>query len=72
MKDIVWSATLSVEVREIDDDHQKLVDLFNMLNHAVTGSESADYIEAILEELISCTAWAVPTATRPRVRMRNS
>lgn len=57
MKDIVWSATLSVEVREIDDDHQKLVDLFNMLNHAVTGGESADYIGAILEELISCTAW---------------
>jgi hemerythrin-like metal-binding protein len=57
MKDLVWSNTLSVEVKEIDEDHHKLVDLFNMLNHSVLDGEKPDYTEAVLEELISCTAW---------------
>ncbi|MCM8857789.1 MAG: bacteriohemerythrin [Candidatus Thiodiazotropha sp.] len=57
VKDLVWSNTLSVEVDEIDEDHRRLVDLFNILNHAVADGESADYQEAVLEELISCTVW---------------
>ncbi len=57
MKDIVWSKILSVGIDEIDEDHRKLVSLFNMLNHAVTDRESPDYLAAILDELINCTAW---------------
>lgn len=57
VKDLVWSNTLSVEVDEIDEDHRRLVDLFNILNHAVADGGSADYQEAVLEELISCTVW---------------
>ncbi|MCF8198910.1 MAG: bacteriohemerythrin [Sulfuritalea sp.] len=57
MKDIVWSKILSVGVDEIDEDHRKLVSIFNMLNHAVAEEESPDYLEAILNELINCTAW---------------
>ncbi|MCU7872618.1 MAG: bacteriohemerythrin [Candidatus Thiodiazotropha sp. (ex Lucinoma borealis)] len=57
VKDLVWSNTLSVEVDEIDEDHRRLVDLFNILNHAVADGESTDYQEAVLEELISCTVW---------------
>lgn len=57
MKDLIWDNTLSVEVKEIDDDHRKLVELFNMLNHSVTEGDTPDYIEAVLEELISCTVW---------------
>ena len=57
MKDIVWDDTLSVEIDEIDEDHRRLTDLFNMLNHSVESSDSRDYIEALLEELISCTIW---------------
>ncbi len=57
MKDLVWDKTLSVEVDEVDEDHRRLVDLFNILNHAVVEGESSDYIEAVLEELISCTVW---------------
>lgn len=57
MKDLIWDNTLSVEIGEIDDDHKKLVDLFNMLNHSVDRGDSADYIEAVLEELVSCTVW---------------
>ncbi|MCW9015115.1 MAG: bacteriohemerythrin [Gammaproteobacteria bacterium] len=57
MKDLIWDNALSVDVDEIDDDHRKLVDLFNILNHAVAEGDAADYIEAVLEELISCTVW---------------
>ncbi len=57
MKELSCSNTLSVEVQEIDDDHRKLIDLFNMLSHSVEEGDEPKYIEAVLEELISCTAW---------------
>lgn len=57
MKDIVWSKILSVGIDEIDEDHRKLVNIFNLLNHAVTEGETPDYLAAILDELIKCTAW---------------
>ena len=57
MKDLVWSDILSVGNDEIDDDHRKLVNLFNMLNHSVTEGVDPDYLEAILEELINLTVW---------------
>jgi hemerythrin-like metal-binding protein len=57
MKDLTWDKTLSVGVPEIDDDHRKLVDLFNMLNRSVAEGEPKAYVEAVMEELISCTVW---------------
>jgi len=57
VKDIVWGQVLSVDVDEIDDDHRKLINLFNLLNHAVTDGESPAYLAAILEELVNCTVW---------------
>ena len=57
MKDLIWDATLSVEVDEIDEDHRRLVDLFNTLNHSVSDGDAPDYVEAVLEELINCTVW---------------
>ena len=57
MKDLVWDHVLSVGVDEVDDDHRKLVNLFNMLNHSVTEGDDPEYLAAILEELINCTAW---------------
>jgi hemerythrin-like metal-binding protein len=57
MKNIVWDQSLSVEVDEIDEDHRRLVDLFNILSHSVEKGDATDYIEAVLEELISCTVW---------------
>ena len=57
MKDIIWDDTLSVEIEEIDDDHRRLTDLFNLLNHSVESGDSREYIDALLEELISCTVW---------------
>jgi len=57
VKDIVWGEILSVGIDEIDEDHRKLVNIFNVLNHAVMDAESADYLAATLEELINCTVW---------------
>ena len=57
MKDIVWGDILSVAVNEIDEDHRKLVNIFNILNHSVAEGESPDYLAAVLEELINCTVW---------------
>jgi len=57
MKDIVWSYVLSVGNDEIDEDHHRLVALFNMLNHCVTQGEEPEYLQAVLEELINLTAW---------------
>lgn len=57
MKNIVWDETLSVDAGEIDEDHRRLIDLFNILSHSVEEGGEAEYIEAVLEELISCTIW---------------
>ncbi len=57
MKDLVWDSGLSVHVKEIDEDHRRLVDLFNILSHAVAEGDARNYIEAVLEELISLTVW---------------
>ena len=57
VKDIVWDEILSVGVDEIDEDHRKLVNIFNILNHSVIAEESSDYLAATLAELINCTVW---------------
>ncbi|HIJ47946.1 MAG TPA: hemerythrin, partial [Gammaproteobacteria bacterium] len=35
MKELIWDQSLSVQVKEIDEDHRRLVELFNLLLHAV-------------------------------------
>lgn len=57
MKELIWDDSLSVQIDEIDDDHQKLVDLFNILNRSVEDKVDPDYIEAVLDELLTCTIW---------------
>jgi hemerythrin-like metal-binding protein len=57
VKDIIWGNILSVAVDEIDEDHRKLVNIFNILIHSVVEGESPDYLAAVLEELINCTVW---------------
>ncbi|MCU7835914.1 MAG: bacteriohemerythrin [gamma proteobacterium symbiont of Taylorina sp.] len=57
MKDLIWDNSLSVQVDEIDEDHRKLMDLFNILNHSVAEGDDSSYIDAVMEELICCTVW---------------
>jgi hemerythrin len=54
---MVWGKILSIDVDEIDDDHRKLINIYNILNHAVMEGESPDYLAAVLAELINCTVW---------------
>jgi hemerythrin-like metal-binding protein len=57
MKELTWDKTLSVEVPEIDEDHRRLVDLYNILNHAVVDGATPEYLAAVTDELIACTIW---------------
>ena len=57
MKDLVWDDILSVGIDEIDEDHRRLVDLFNILKHSVMEEDAPDYLQAVLAELINCTVW---------------
>ena len=57
MKDLVWDNILSVGIDEIDDDHQKLIHIFNILNRAIADKAAKDYLAATLDELINCTVW---------------
>lgn len=57
MKTLIWDNSLSVEVPEIDEDHRRLVELYNILGQAVEEGDSAEYIDAVTEELVACTVW---------------
>ncbi len=57
MKDLVWGKILSVGIDEIDEDHRKLIHIFNILNHSIMEGESPEYLVATLEELVNCTVW---------------
>ncbi len=57
MKDLVWDKVLSVGIDEIDEDHKKLIHIFNILNRALRDKESKEYLAATLDELINCTVW---------------
>ena len=57
MKELDWDSSLNVGVDEIDDDHRRMVKLFNLLAHAVSNGDEPDYQEALLDELIAYTVW---------------
>ena len=57
MDDLTWDGSLSVQVEEIDEDHRRLIELFNILNRAVIDGETDDYVLAVVDELVSGTAW---------------
>lgn len=52
-----WDESLSVQIEEVDEDHRRLFELFNILSHSVEGEDEPNYVEAVLEELLSCTIW---------------
>jgi len=57
MKELDWDSSLDVGVDEVDDDHRRMVKLFNLLAHAVSDGDEPDYQEALLDELIAFTVW---------------
>lgn len=57
MKVLNWDESLSVQLGEVDDDHRRLVELFNLLVQSVEEGTGSEYTEAVFEELVSCTIW---------------
>ena len=57
MKELTLDETLTLGIEEIDEDHSKLIQLYNILNHSVSEGDSKEYVEAVLDEMINCTVW---------------
>jgi hemerythrin-like metal-binding protein len=54
---ITWSPMLAVGVKEIDDQHQKLVALVNQLNDAMHAGKGKEALSPVLNELVRYTAY---------------
>ncbi len=52
---IIWSKSYSVGVSQMDNEHQRLIDIINNLYSAMRAGRSAEAIGAILDELIDYT-----------------
>ncbi len=51
-----WNDNLSVDVKEIDLQHRKLIDMFNELNDAMKTGKGKDALRTIVNGLISYNA----------------
>lgn len=54
-KFVDWSHDLSVGVKEIDEQHMKLIDLINEMHEAITEHRASEVTMRILDELIVYT-----------------
>ncbi len=52
-----WSPELSVGFEEIDNDHEKLVEMLNALGDAVTEAKEDAVVGRVLDDLLSYTMW---------------
>ncbi|NPV02538.1 MAG: hemerythrin family protein [Brevinematales bacterium] len=48
---MVWNDTLSVNIPEIDRQHQRLIDLINLLHDAMKQGKGKDVLSVTLDEL---------------------
>jgi hemerythrin len=53
---IQWSSSLSVKVKQIDDEHQKLIKMINDLNDAMRVGKGKDVLGKIINELVNYAA----------------
>jgi hemerythrin len=54
---MTWDSTLSVGVKEIDTQHQKLVELINKLHDGMSSGKSHEVMGDILQELAKYTVY---------------
>ena len=52
---IIWSDSLSVKVKQFDDQHKKLVDMLNQLFDAMKTGKGSQVLGDILKQLIAYT-----------------
>lgn len=58
---MTWNDELSVKVKEIDDQHRKLIGLINILNDAIQAGEGKQILEETLSELVDYTGYHFQT-----------
>lgn len=58
---IKWSDSLSVHVAEIDEQHQKLIQLINMLHDAMLEKKGKEVLADILDQLAAYTVYHFST-----------
>ena len=56
-----WSPELSVNVKEIDAQHQRLIELINELHDAMEERKGKDVLEKIIKELFRYTVYHFST-----------
>jgi hemerythrin-like metal-binding protein len=61
---LTWGPALAVGVKEIDDQHKKLIDLVNQLNDAMHAGKGRDALAAVLSELVKYTVYHFGTEER--------
>lgn len=54
---ISWDDSWSVGLKELDDEHKKLVHIIQTLFGAIITSQGKDYIETIVKELLDYTEY---------------
>ncbi len=52
---IQWNRTLSVHVKEIDNQHMKLIQMINALDNAMQAGAGKSRVEEILSEMVNYT-----------------
>ncbi|MFA4876866.1 MAG: bacteriohemerythrin [Methanoregula sp.] len=58
---MTWNEELSVNVKEIDDQHKKLIGLINNLHDAMKSGQGKQVLEPTLQELASYTVYHFQT-----------
>ena len=61
---IVWSDKLSVGIKEIDDQHMRLVAIINELHDAMAVGHGKDVLAKVLDELVRYTVYHFSTEER--------
>lgn len=59
-----WSDQLSVGVKEIDEQHKRLIDYINVLHDAIQAGENREGVEKLLDDLIKYTEFHFSTEER--------
>ena len=54
---IEWSESYSVHIKEIDDQHKKLIEIINRLHDSMKAGKGKEAISGILSELIDYTGY---------------
>ncbi len=61
---ITWGPALQVGHKDIDEQHQKLIDLVNRLNDAMRAGHSKEILNDVLTQLVNYTVYHFNTEER--------